>query len=216
MRQAANTTTAISAGVFFLGLSLAAHVHADGSDSAAALAQAKRLIDARELAPAALLLEDRLLDADPRERPAIVALLRRTYEVMAREAKAAGRDRDAAHFQDNLAIIARIPGAEGLAKPSGSEPVKPSPAPQSKPSPAPQSIKKTNSPPADNGAKHAPGSAPEAARPVPAPSPSPALALQPAPASPSEPLPLAEPSNAPAQARCRFFRNRRARQILSS
>ena len=48
-----------------------------------------------------------LPEADAKERRSILELLRQSYEAMAREAKAAGNDREAAHLQDNIAIIDR-------------------------------------------------------------------------------------------------------------
>ena len=66
------------------------------ADAAGTIAQAKRLIEAKDYSQAATLLEDLLPEADAKERRSILDLLRQSYEAMAREAKAAGNDREAA------------------------------------------------------------------------------------------------------------------------
>ena len=99
-----------------------------GIDAAGTIAQAKRLIEAKDYSPAVVLLEDLLAEAEPKDRPAILDLLRKSYDVMARDAKAAGRDREAAHYRDNLAIIEHCRDATASAKPADPKPDKP-PAP---------------------------------------------------------------------------------------
>jgi len=69
------------------------------------IAQARRLIDAKDYASATTVLEDLLLEAESQDKPAIVDLLRKSYAAMARQAQAEGRERDAAHYRDNLAIL---------------------------------------------------------------------------------------------------------------
>jgi hypothetical protein len=118
MRQAVTTITA----ALFLAFLPVGQATAAGSDAAAAIAQAKRLIDAKDYSTATILLEDLLPDASAGDKPAILELLRRSYQIMARDAKAAGRDREAAHLLDNLAIIAKAPGAAAPAKPSEERP----------------------------------------------------------------------------------------------
>jgi hypothetical protein len=108
-----------------LGRSPSAHANDGGTTAAGTLAQARRLIEAKDYPSATVLLEDLLPDADLKDRPAILELLRKSYQVMARAAQAAGRDREAAHYLDNLAIIARshIPAAP--AKSAAPRPRKP-------------------------------------------------------------------------------------------
>jgi hypothetical protein len=101
MRQAKRTMFAC---VFLASLSVVQATGA-GNDAAGTIAQAERLIKANDFSPAVALLEDLLAEAEPKVRPAILNLLRKSYDIMARDAKAAGRDREAAHYQDNLAII---------------------------------------------------------------------------------------------------------------
>jgi hypothetical protein len=96
-----------------------------GVDAAGTIAQARRLIEAKDYAPAVVLLEDLLAEAEPKERPAILELLRKSYDVMARDAMAAGRDREAAHYRDNLAIIEHCRDAAAPAKPADPKPGKP-------------------------------------------------------------------------------------------
>jgi hypothetical protein len=133
MRQAAITVTVC------LCLLLAAPARGgDGaSASAGTIARARRLIDAKDYASATALLEDLLLEASAGERTVIFAMLRQSYEVMAQQAKAAGRDREAAHYRDNLAILNANPRPSEPARPA-STPVKPREKPREKPrSPAP-------------------------------------------------------------------------------
>ncbi len=101
MPQAVTTT------IVGLLLALASMSNAGGESASAAgpLAQARRLIEAKDYRSAMTILEDLLLEADATEKPAITALLKQTYQVLARQAQAAGRDRDAAHYLDNIAIL---------------------------------------------------------------------------------------------------------------
>jgi hypothetical protein len=96
-----------------------------GIDPAGTIAQAERLIKAKDYSPAVALLEDLLAEAEPKVRPAILDLLRKSYDVMARDAKAAGRDREAAHYRDNLAIIEHCRDVTSPAKPADPKPGKP-------------------------------------------------------------------------------------------
>jgi hypothetical protein len=95
------------------------------TDAAASIAQARRLIDARDYASASTLLEDLLPASDPADTSAILDLLRKSYEALAREAKAAGREREEARFQENLAIIAKLPAKAAPAKTIADKPLKP-------------------------------------------------------------------------------------------
>ena len=105
MRQAVTT--------MIVGLTLAlspvAQVSALAEDAAGTIDRARRLIEAKDYSPATILLEDLLPEADAGERRSILDLLRQSYEAMAREAKATGNEREAAHLQDNIAIIDRVP-----------------------------------------------------------------------------------------------------------
>ena len=181
MRQAVTTIIAVS----FLVISPAARANDQGLDAGATIAQARRLIDAKDYSPATELLEDLLPETNATDRQVILELLRQTYGAMAREAKAAGRDREAAHLLDNLAIIARMPGLGASTKPTAETPRKPAP---------PQQV------PADTTAQDAParvlsplpsrnvslvGSAQQA---------TPAVAPAP---PPPEPAPVAEPVKTP-------------------
>ena len=102
MRQAATAVTVC--------LCFAVAAPARGGDGASVSAagtigRGRRLIDARDYASATTLLEDLLLDSGAEERPVILGILKQSYEVMATQAEAAGRDREAAHYRDNLAIL---------------------------------------------------------------------------------------------------------------
>ncbi len=114
MRQAATTVT-----VCFC-LILASSAHGAGADDAGAAAgtidRARRLIEAKDNASAASLLEDLLLEAGARERPMILPLLRQSYEALAHEAEAAGNERKAAYYRDNLAILNANRGAREPAR----------------------------------------------------------------------------------------------------
>jgi len=96
-----------------------------GIDAAATIAQARRLIEAQDYPSATVLLEEVLPEANAKNRPEILDLLRQSYEVMAREAQAAGRDRDAAQYRDNLAIIERCRRPAAPVKPNEEKPKTP-------------------------------------------------------------------------------------------
>ncbi|MFI5460635.1 MAG: peptidase MA family metallohydrolase [Isosphaerales bacterium] len=76
-----------------------------GTDATGSIAQARRLIEAKDHASATMVLEDLLLEARAKDKAAILDLLRQSYTVLARQAQGAGRERDAAHYRDNLAIL---------------------------------------------------------------------------------------------------------------
>jgi hypothetical protein len=98
MRQAAKTIV--------IGLALA-FAPATGAlaDAPGSISQARRLVEAKDFDAAMVVLEDLLLEADAKDKPEILGLLRKTYEELARKAEAEGHPRDAARFRDNLAII---------------------------------------------------------------------------------------------------------------
>jgi hypothetical protein len=71
------------------------------------IARARRLIQAGDRNAAVDLLEEALIDGPAGDRPAILELLRQSYQAMARDAESAGRAADAAHYRDNLSILER-------------------------------------------------------------------------------------------------------------
>ncbi len=103
MRKAA-TTFAVA---YSLALLVPTLSRGAAADATGAIAQARRLIEANDHAAAAALLEDALSEAQTKDRPTIVQLLRQSYSVMAKRAEEAGRKREAAHYRDNLAILNR-------------------------------------------------------------------------------------------------------------
>jgi hypothetical protein len=121
MRQAATT----SSMTLFLAIAVCTitNATAGGPDSAAGtIAQARRLIAAKDHAAATVLLEDALLEADNKHKPAIVDLLRETYESLAQKAQAEGRAQEAAHYRDNLAIIVESRAAVSKKRPTDETP----------------------------------------------------------------------------------------------
>jgi hypothetical protein len=121
MRQAA-TTSSMS---LFLAIAfcMISNATAGGTDTAAGtIAQARRLIAAKDHAAAMVLLEDALLEADNEHKPKIVDLLRETYDSLAQKAQAEGRAQDAAHYRDNLAIIDQSRAAATKKRPTDQMP----------------------------------------------------------------------------------------------
>jgi len=121
------TTTIVGT---LLALASLAYARDEGA-SAGSLAQARRLIEAKDYRSAMTVLEDLLIEAEATERPAIAGLLKQAYEVLARQAQAAGRDRDAAYYRDNIAILEGTRPATDSAKPT-----RPSPTPPAGPKPS--------------------------------------------------------------------------------
>jgi hypothetical protein len=104
-----------------LALGSMAYAGGKAPTAAGSLAQARRLIEANDYASAMTFLEDLLIEAEANERPAIAGLLKQAYEVLARQAETAGRDRDAAHYRDNIAILEGTPTVrDPAAKPARS------------------------------------------------------------------------------------------------
>jgi hypothetical protein len=142
MRQA---VTAMILGVS-LALVVAGRSRGDGTDVAATIDRARRLIQANDHSSAITVLEEALLEAQVKDRAAILDLLRQSYEVLARQAEASGRSRDAAHYRDNLAILNR--GRESPPPPKISAELPKTPTrtkPVAKGSSAPDGV--TNEPP---------------------------------------------------------------------
>jgi hypothetical protein len=179
MRQALTT--------MIVGLSLAlsplVQVSARATDAAGTIARASRLIEAKDYSAATILLEDLLPEADANERRSILELLRQSYEAMAREAKAAGDDREAAYFRDNIAIINR---AQGTAPHSA----KSSEGKTKKPAVSPKPVMNANTTSDATGTTDFLPSAPSRSLPV--------LAQGSPPASPPELAPVPEPAKMPA------------------
>jgi hypothetical protein len=131
MRKAASTL-AVACSLVLLVSTL---WHGAALAANGAIDQARRLIEANDHAAAAALLEDALVDADSKDRPAIVQLLRQSYTIMAKRAEEAGHKREAAHYRDNLAILNRVqePGSrfqESDETPRPPSPVKSAGAPE--------------------------------------------------------------------------------------
>ena len=176
MRQAASTII-VCVCVF---IAPAARGSDRASDAAGTIARARRLLDAKDYASAATLLEDLLLESGAKERTEILGMLKQSYEVLARQAEAAGREREAADYRDNLAIL-------GATQPP-SKPVGPA-SPRVKPPQTPRSPAVSHAEPAQP-----PENRPQPAGPAAlAPSASPAAS---APAV-SEPAALSEPAVIP-------------------
>jgi hypothetical protein len=112
MRQAVTTMVM---GVS-LALVLAGRARGDGADVAATVDRARRLIQANDHSSAITFLEEALVEANAKDRSAIVDLLRQSYEAMARQAEASGRSREAIHYRDNLAILNRSRDSSSPAK----------------------------------------------------------------------------------------------------
>jgi hypothetical protein len=189
MRQAVMTSS------ICLSLSLVvaatATAFGGGTDASSAIAQARRLIEAKDHAAAMALLEDALLDADKKQKPAIVDLLKTTYEALAQKAESAGRKREAAHYRDNLAIIDRSRTAGPPKKPDTTPPL---PKPSTERRPAPKKdvdIASTVVPRAQPATSVPLESAPIASPPIdqeppPAPQPAKVAALEPRPKPPAK------------------------------
>jgi hypothetical protein len=179
MRQALTT--------MIVGLSLAlsplAQVSARATDAAGTIARARRLIEAKDYSPATILLEELLPEADANDRRSILELLRQSYEAMAREAKAAGNDREAAQFRDNIAIINR---AQGVVL----HPAKSSEGKTKKPAASPKPVMNANTTSDATGTTDLLPSAPSRSLP-------PVSAQGSPPASPPELPPVSEPAKMP-------------------
>ena len=143
------TTTIVGA---LLALVSTTYARGDTSPASGSVDQARRLVEAKDYAGAMTVLEDLLIDANTLDKPAITGLLKQTYETLARQAQAAGRDRDAAHYRDNIAILGgTLPDAILGGTVPGSEPARPArrapavPA-DSKP-PRPETARRATRPP---------------------------------------------------------------------
>ena len=100
MRQAASTTIVC----IFLAAS-AARANDDAKSLRDAIARARRLIEVKDYRSASTLLEDVLLESGPKERREMLGILKQSYEVLASEAEAAGRSREAANYRGDVALI---------------------------------------------------------------------------------------------------------------
>ncbi len=176
----------------------------DGGPPAAGeppIARARRLIEAGDRGAAVDLLEDALIDGPAGDRPAILDLLRRSYEAMARDADDAGRSADAAHYRDNLSILERARRAEGPAP--SPQPLKPS-APPAKPAARPPAPRVEPAPARAPATTRPESASPPAAQTVPPPPtavPPSALAGPPELRAPTPDPSVAEPSALPEPAK---------------
>jgi hypothetical protein len=84
---------------------LAVVVLADGTSTPEPVDQARALIAAGEFQKAATLLEERLPEANRKDRGALVDLLRQSYRSLIKQAEAAGKTAEAAAYRDDLAIL---------------------------------------------------------------------------------------------------------------
>ena len=110
---------------------------------------ARRLIREGDRAAAVTLLEDTLAECPAADRPALLVLLRQSYEAMARQAEAAGRADDAAEYRDNLSILdrARDAAPRDAKSPPHPQPTKPRPQPaKPHPQPAKPRVERTPAP----------------------------------------------------------------------
>jgi len=199
MRQAVTT--------MIVGISLAlaplARAGGAGTDATGSIAQARRLIEAKDHAAAMIVLEDLLLEAEAKEKPAIVDLLRQTYAELARQAHLSGRERDAAHYRDNLAILDQ--GRSGTIPPASTDQSpKQRPSTQAGPRPpagasndaaAKAKVQPRPLPAKASTISPAPDPAP---RLLPKPAPLPEPAKMPAPGSPGQPPPRSATPTSPA------------------
>jgi hypothetical protein len=150
-----------------------------GADQQAAIAQARRLIDASDHAAAATLLEDALIDGRDTDKPAIIELLRTAYRVMAKQADEAGQPIRAAHYRENLDILdrrrrARTAPTQSGEKPSTKVPPKAlkgdSEHSEARPTPSPERLspqalgRPTQQPPREPAALFEPAPVPEPSR----------------------------------------------------
>jgi hypothetical protein len=193
----------------------------DGSPAAdeAPSARARRLIQAGDRAGAVTLLEDALIDGPAGDKPAVLDLLRQSYQAMAREAEAAGRAADAAQYRDNLSILdraretARSRTESPEPRAATPEPRAATPEPRTAPAPEPQTAPapEPRTAPAPVPARpQAPKEAGPTAPPAPEASPAPPVRVTPPdPSGPpalltptpalglAEPAPLPEPPKVP-------------------
>jgi len=174
-----------------LALVLSGRSRGDGTDVAATIDRARRLIQANDHSSAIAFLEEALLEAQAKDRSAILDLLRQSYEVIARQAEASGRSRDAAHYRDNLAILNRSRESSPPAKTSAELPKTPLEPPKTptRPKPVPK------------GSSAEAGVANESPRFLPFKALIPDLASQSAPPikPEPEPAPLSEPVDTPTE-----------------
>ncbi|MGE5756143.1 MAG: peptidase MA family metallohydrolase [Planctomycetaceae bacterium] len=96
------------------------------------LSRARALLGRGEARPAVPLLEGALPTVSPDDRPALLDLLRRAYDLAARQAEDAGQSDEAGAYRDNLEILNRRPRTEPASAPApgpvaGSRPEAPAP-----------------------------------------------------------------------------------------
>jgi hypothetical protein len=163
-------------------------IPADSETETERLSRARALLERGEARPAVPILENALPTVSPAGRPALLDLLRRAYDLAARQAEAAGQADEAAEYRDNLEILNRKPKARAAAAPP--------PEPATVPRPSPATAAPTSAPtPIDRAVERASviAIAEEAPLPKPEPSSIPEPVFPPAPVR-SEPLPITRPS----------------------
>jgi hypothetical protein len=121
MRQAVVTMMAAGLAIAVGAVARAADTE---PDAARQIDRARRLIEAKDYGSATTFLEDLLPDAPAKDKQAILELLRQSYTALAKQAEATGRERDAIHYRDNLAIINRSRGLPAPPEPSLKRPKK--------------------------------------------------------------------------------------------
>ncbi len=94
-----------------------------------ALSRARALLERGEARPAVPLLENALPTVSPTDRPALLDLLRRAYDLAARQAEAAGQGDEAAEYRDNLEILNRRHRRKTAPAPAAATPPEPAPRP---------------------------------------------------------------------------------------
>jgi hypothetical protein len=135
---------AIPIAVTLLVLGLSGSATADSGS----LKEARGLVNAREYARAAAILEDAIADASASDRAAMIELLRRSYRTLISQAEAAGKAQEAASYRDNLAILEPEPAKpkpasgddEGTGRPTKTATTGDSPAAPMAPEPAPKPV----------------------------------------------------------------------------
>ena len=132
-----------SLALWIVAASLGLAAQPSSPDIPAALEAARLRLDRGEGSAAVLILEDLLPAAGP-DKEAVLGLLRKGYDLAARQADQAGRTREAETFRENLRIIARSPRvaaspaiealrrSQAIPEPE-SAPVIPAPAPEPEP-----------------------------------------------------------------------------------
>jgi hypothetical protein len=187
--------TAMVASLFW-----ATGLSADSVSDSDPLERARALLAREDGRRAVVLLEEALSATPVARRPALVAELRRAYELAARQAEAEGRTQEAEDYRENLRILKRQPAHRPAPPAPKPEPPAPKPAPPEPPASPELSPSPPPEPPAPASPELSPPPLPptEPSRPQPEPSASGSIASAP-PLEPPAPVPASSPSSpAPA------------------